>query len=132
MSAFALDPVYKDFAFTSGRMSLVTGATETAQRLEARLGMGKGSWFLDTQQGTPWFQAVLVKNPALPALTAMLRSIILGTQGVKAILSLPVAIDRANREVTWGPIVVQHDSGAIITGGRGVPFIVAQSQRVGQ
>lgn len=130
MSAFALDPTYKDFVFTSGRMTLVTGAAETAQKLESRLGMTKGSWFLDTQQGTPWFQAVLVRNPAIPALTAMLRSIILGVPGVKSILSLPVSFDKVNREVTWGPIVIEHDSGAKIVGGRGQPFIV-QNQGAG-
>lgn len=124
MSAFALDPVYNDFAFTSGRMSLVTGPAETAQKLNARLAMTKGSWFLDTQQGTPWFQALLVKNPSVPALTQILRSIILGTPGVKSIISMPVAYDPANRLITWGPIQIQHDSGAQITGGRGQPFIV--------
>lgn len=124
MSALALDPTYNDFAFTSGRLTLVTGAAETAQKLNARLQLVKGSWFLDTQQGTPWFQAMLVKNPVIPALTQILRSIILGTPGVKSIQSLPVAFDRATRVLTWGPVVIVHDSGAVITGGRGVPFIV--------
>ena len=128
MSAFALDPVYNDFVFTSGRMSLVTGAAELAQKLNARLEFVKGEWFLDTNQGTPWFQALLVKNPSIPALTQILRGIILSTPGAKAILSMPVAFDRANRVVTWGPMVIQHDSGAQIVGGRGQPFIVDTSR----
>lgn len=130
MSAFALDPTYKDFAFTSGNMTLVTGPAETAQELESRLGMPKGSWSLDTQQGTPWFQALLVKNPIVPVLTSILRGIILTTPGVKSIKSLPVSFDRANREINWGPAVIIHDSGAVIVGGRGQPFIV-QTQKVG-
>lgn len=129
MSAFALDPTYNDLAFTSGRLTLVTGAAELAQKLNARFGFAKGEWFLDKNQGTPWFQALLVKNPSVPALTQIIRNIITTTPGVKAILSLPVSFDQANRTVTWGPIVIQHDSGAVITGGRGQPFVV-DTQRV--
>lgn len=97
MSTFALDPVYNDFAFTKGRMSLVTGAAETAQKLNARFGFGLGSWFLDTQLGVPWVQAVLVANPNVLALTFMVQQIILGTPGVKSIVSLSAKFDKATR-----------------------------------
>lgn len=130
MSAFALDPTYNDFVFTSGRMSLVTGPQELAQKLNARFGFVKGEWFLDTNQGTPWFQALLVKNPSVPALTQIIRRIITSTPGVKSIISLPVSFDAANRIINWGPIQIQHDSGALIVGGRGAPFVV-DTKRVG-
>lgn len=128
MSALALDPVYNDFAFTSGRMTYVTGAAEVAQKLNARFGFTKGSWFLDTQQGTPWFQALLVANPNVPALTSIIRSIILGVQGVASITTLTVNFDRLNRLITWNAVIVD-DANTVIVGGRGQPFIV-QTQKV--
>jgi len=125
VSAFALDPVYKDFAFTSGRMSLVTGATECAQKLESRFAFGKGEWFLDQNQGMPWFQAILgLKNPSLPAIESLARKIINDTPGVKRIAALTIAFDKTLRKLSITNVRIEHDSGAVIVGGRGTGFYV--------
>lgn len=128
MSAFALDPLYNDFLFTGGRLSLLTGIQECAQKLNARFGFNRGEWFLDTQQGTPWTAAILgLKNPSLPALTNLARKIILATPGVLQVLTIQLAFDKANRKITFSNVQIKHNSGAIITGGPGTPFIVPLS-----
>lgn len=133
MSAFALDPVYGDFALSGGNTSLLkTGSVEEcAQELNARFNFGKGEWFLDLQQGFPWLQNVMVKNPDVRAIAQLFRSMILGTPGVKSVLQLPLSFDAARRKLTVGLIQIQHDSGAIITGGAGQPFIVQNNQQIG-
>lgn len=133
MSALALDPVYNDLQFTNGVLTLLaTGSVaECAQELNARFALGKGEWFLDLQQGTPWLQAVLgVKNPDKATISQIWRAVILGTPGVKQILALPIGFNAALRLVTVGTIQIQHDSAAVITGGAGKPFIVQNNQTV--
>lgn len=133
MSAFPLDPIYNDFVFVGGNITLLaTGSLqECAQELNARFGFGKGEWFLDIQQGFPWMQAVLVKGPDLRAIAQMFSSMILTTPGVKKVLALPLSFAASIRKLTVGLIQIQHDSGAIITGGAGQPFIVQNNQQIG-
>jgi hypothetical protein len=133
VSALALDPVYGDLMFTGGTLTLLAtnSVAECAQELNARFGMGKGEWFLDLNQGTPWMQAVLgVKNPDKATVSQVWRAVILLTPGVKAILALPISFVASTRTLTVGRIQIQHDSNAIITGGAGKPFIVQNNQVV--
>lgn len=130
MSQFLLDPVYNDLAFTNARLTLIgsaygTAAQECAQKLNERFNFGKGEWFLDQNQGFPWLQAVIgLKNPSLPAITNLVRGVILGTPGVKRILAMSSAFNRNARKLSLMNAQIVHDSNAIIVGGIGQPFIV--------
>ena len=122
MSTVTLD-ASNDWDVTGGLLSLTSGTAETVQRIAARLLLFKAEWFLDQRIGTPYFQAVLIKNPDLDAIRQMIRGIIAATQGVKSVLSVTMSLDRVHRRLTytWS---AKHDSGAVIVGGEGQPLIV--------
>ncbi len=114
-----------DIDITNGRMSLVTGAEEKRQKIENRLELGKGEWFLDTREGTPWLQSILgSKNPDLSIPGRVLRSVIVSVEGIvdATVLLDPLGPDRTLTG-TW---VAIDDEGTPITGGIGIPFIVPQ------
>ncbi len=126
MSALPLDPVFNDLSFVNGGMTLVSSNTiaETVQELNARFAMGKGEWFMDLQQGFPYLQAIMVKNPDVRVLAQIFRSMMLATPGVAKVVSLPISLNRSTRVLTWSA-QIQHATGSYIVGGYGQPFIVA-------
>lgn len=111
-----------DWDLTGGRVTLATGAQETKQRVEGRLELFKGEWFRDQRVGMPYYQIVLVKNPDLDAIRTLILGVVAGTQGVKSVDEVSLVWDRARRKLayTWR---ATHDSGAVIKGGEGAPFI---------
>lgn len=77
--------VNNDLIFTSDAQA--GGNNPVLQDVLQRLSMFLGEWFLDNTQGTPWFQQILVKNPSLSAIDAIIKNIILGTPGVAQLVS---------------------------------------------
>lgn len=67
-----------------------------AQAVWTRLRLWAGEWFLDTEEGTPYQQAMLGTNKQDTIEPAM-RERILETQGVTEIEELQVVIDPNNR-----------------------------------
>jgi hypothetical protein len=114
-----------DLAFTAGRLTLLRGADETAQRLRQKFLLVKGEWFLDTRIGVPYFALMGVKNPNLESIRRTFRSIILSEEAISEIESLTVDLNRATRELTFAFRAI-HNSGVAIVGGSGVPFVVEQ------
>lgn len=81
----------------SGQEVLRTAlADEVAQRLYVRFAFFKGEWFLDLNQGTPWYQWILRKRPGDNTIRAVLSQVILGTTGVASVpkLSYTITSDR--------------------------------------
>lgn len=122
MATIALD-TDGDWDITGGRLTLLTDAPECAQKLTARLRFFRGEWFLDLRQGVPYFEAMLVQNPDINAVRQIIWRIITETPGVKSLESLTLNWDKRTRKLQ---VLFQatHDSGAIIQGGRGAPFII--------
>lgn len=55
-----LSLVNGDIALDStGRLAVVTGAEALRQKLETRLRLYRGEWFLDTSSGVPYLQRIL-------------------------------------------------------------------------
>ena len=71
-----------DIVFESGSLQWVDGLDFIRQRLEIRLDIQKGEWFMDLRDGIPWREAVLVRNPNLSAITALFTERILSTPSV--------------------------------------------------
>lgn len=70
--------------YTIGVPFLINSPQCVAQAIDTRLKLWMGEWFLDNTEGTPWRQQILGKS-ANP--DAYVRSAILGTQGVVALLT---------------------------------------------
>ncbi len=72
-----------DIAVTNGRLHLVDGVTEKAQKIRNRFALFRGEWFLDLRAGTPWWERVFgIKNPDLRIAGRMLRDIVLSVTGI--------------------------------------------------
>jgi hypothetical protein len=123
VASIALDPTYGDWALVNGRLVIITGAVECAQKIAARLKFFKRAWFRDVRQGIPYWEAVFIKAPDINAISSFFRGVVLGVPGVKSVESMSVQFQRAQRVLNV-IFTAQHDSGAIIEGGPGKPFLV--------
>ena len=92
-----LDPLTGDIAFEDGDLVLIEGVDAVAQTLKQRLSFGLGEWFLSINEGVPYFQTILVKNPNIAAIEGLFRNTILSTPGVLELLSLDFDFDSRNR-----------------------------------
>lgn len=74
---------------------LVSGGEEVKQAVLHALKTFRGEWFLDVTLGVPWFQEILVKNPATAE--ALLKREILSVPGVLSLDSFVLRSDPATR-----------------------------------
>lgn len=118
-----------DLALTSGttpgRLTLIDGATEKAQKIENRLGLCKGEWFLNVLVGMPYFEAILAaKNPDLELVRRVYRRGIVSVEGIADVPELDVSLS-SDRKLSYAFRAID-DEGTPITGGTGAPFIVEE------
>jgi hypothetical protein len=78
-----------DLALVNGDLVLVDGLAAIAQDVSTRLQMFKGEWFLNTDDGIPYYEKILVKNPSIPDVIAILSKVILSTPGVNSLTQGP-------------------------------------------
>lgn len=94
-----------------------------AQKLTNRFLLFLGEWYLDTRIGLPFFQLIAVKNPDLRVLKQLFTKVVLSVPPIVAIEQLDVTLD--SRRQARLSLRARTDTGAIITGGEGNAFIVA-------
>lgn len=97
----------------SGRMHLVSGPDELVQKLEGFLNCNQGEWTLDETFFLPWTDQVLVKNPDLPAIEALIKAGITSRNGVERLVSYSQIFDPAARTLTIN-FVVLTSSGVLV------------------
>lgn len=68
-----------------------------AQNVMTRLALWRGSWFLDTTEGTPWLQDILGKHEAVESI---LRARILDTTGVTEIVDFESILNPDTRTIS--------------------------------
>ncbi len=89
-----------DLEITAFDLSLVgpDDLTEyTAQKLKIRLWFFLGEWFLDTAEGVPYFQEILVKNPKVPRIETILKARIIGSPNVTELISFATEFNNGAR-----------------------------------
>jgi ABC-type transporter Mla maintaining outer membrane lipid asymmetry permease subunit MlaE len=124
-AATAANPVVGDRELDSAGQAVYhsTLATEVAQRLFVRLLFFKGEWFLNLDEGTPYYQEILRKAPPARVVRAVFGGVILGTQGVSQLTKFAYSLSSARvltltfecrltdgtvfRAADFGPFVVQ-------------------------
>jgi len=124
MSAFAQTP-QGGLDISTGNLRVVKDVpTVTAAKLSNLFGFFKGEWFLDTRQGIPYVQYVLVKTPNLPLIASIFARVVNYCPGVAALLELSLNYDPRAR--TLAPkMKVAVNGGAVLVGGVGQAFIIA-------
>jgi hypothetical protein len=69
-----------------------TLAAETAQRIFVGLQFFLGEWFMDLNEGVPYYERLLTKGPSDRVVRAIFSSIIEGTEGVAKLTQFSYAI----------------------------------------
>jgi hypothetical protein len=77
-----LDPTTGDLDLAGGRVSLVRGADAVRQELELSLGIARGEWFLDLEEGLPYRDRILRKGADEAEVRGLLRRRALRVGGV--------------------------------------------------
>jgi hypothetical protein len=85
-----------DLDLTGGRLTL---EDDVAQRVQRRLRLIRGEWFLDLDAGVPWLTDILGRGVNIGLIRSVLRDAILGTEGVSALRDFVLDFDRDDRRL---------------------------------
>lgn len=101
-----------DLVVTGGDLVLVGELPAIVQDIRAALQSFRGDWFLDLDDGLPYFDTILVKSPQLDLVRAAFRDCLAAVPGVVSVLDLQLDFNPAARTlaVTW---VVQASTGVL-------------------
>lgn len=101
IAATALNPDPGDFQLSASgdEVVLTELRLEVAQRLWVAFNFFLGEWFLNLDEGTPWFQRILGKGvqDRDRVIRAVLGQVILTTEGVHAITKFSYEVDRQRK-----------------------------------
>lgn len=98
------------------RLARVSGNEQIAQRISTRLKLLSGEWFLDTGQGVPWFEQILVKNPNRAIVQGALKRAILQTPGVNELVSFHIDENSVTRKIVVYFAVTTNNGETFATG----------------
>ncbi|SHI61668.1 hypothetical protein SAMN02745671_01163 [Anaerovibrio lipolyticus DSM 3074] len=78
-------------------LMVIDNAERVAQQIVIQLRFFYGEWFLDTSDGVPYFEYVLVKNPNLNHVRQVIREAIEKVPEVSKINYIKLNFDKVNR-----------------------------------
>lgn len=96
----AVDPdniVEGDLHLESGQLHFWDGDEQRLQSMVTLLRFDLGEWFLNSAEGVPWFEQVLVHNPNMRAVREILRRVLLLTPGALEVTRLELTRNRVKR-----------------------------------
>lgn len=96
----ALSPSHDLYLGSRSSIAVVTDGEAVAQGVLTRLRLFLGEWFLDVNEGTPWYQDVLIDTPDIRVIEVDLKARILEDPRVLSLLSFDLEYDRATRGIT--------------------------------
>lgn len=96
----AMDTASGDLAIKDGDLLLVDNAERVAQQILITLRFWLGEWFLNTFDGVPYFEYILVKNPNESHIQQIFREKIMSVEGVSRVNSIDLTFDRINRRMS--------------------------------
>jgi hypothetical protein len=114
MSALKLDPASGDLDLTGGRLNLVTGPEEIAQKLRVRYRFFRGEFFADERVGIPYFDKIFIKNPSFSAIQAIYREATITCPGIVAVEEFTMVFDPPTRKLTIQQIRARLQSGEVL------------------
>ena len=95
----ALNIASNDLVIKNNDSILIDNAERVAQQVLITLRFWLGEWFLDTREGVPYLEYILVKNPNMSHIRQILTEKIQSVEGVKSIVSLDFDFRRVTREL---------------------------------
>lgn len=89
-----------DLVIQNGDLVLVHNDSAIRQAVQQNLQTFLGEWFLDTTQGVPWLQSILVQHPNLDVIQSVLQEAILSTPGILSLTAFNFSFDNGKRTLT--------------------------------
>lgn len=86
-----------DLIVKDGDLMLIDNAERVAQQILITLRFWYGEWFLNTTEGVPYLEYILVKNPNLAHVRQILTEAIESVPGVVSLDSMDFEYDRQGR-----------------------------------
>ena len=95
----AMDMATGDLVLRDGDILLIDNAERVAQQILITLRFWLGEWFLDTKDGIPYLEYVLVKSPNLLHIRQIFTEAMEKVDGVKRVEEMNLAFDVKNRSL---------------------------------
>jgi hypothetical protein len=118
------NPIEGDLEIQANDATYLDGQQAKAQHLRVRLRTFLAEWFLNTDEGLPYFQDILVKNPDIRRIEEVYRRAVLTTPGFVALDRFRIELDRANRTLSITDFEARTDEGLVIRSEDFLPFVV--------
>lgn len=96
----AMNIATNDLTLKNNDLMLIDNAERVAQQIQITLQFWLGEWFLDTSEGVPYLEHVLVKNPNENHIRQILTEKILSVEGVNSVTSMTLTLERIRRFLT--------------------------------
>ena len=98
MSDILLNPETNDVVFVNGTTTMTyENKLTVAQKLKIKLLTYQGEWFMDTTQGLPYFQTILVRGISKTTIDSLFQEAILSEPEVVEIVEFNSYIDPETR-----------------------------------
>ena len=88
-----------DLLLQNNDLMVIDNAERVAQQILITLRFWFAEWFLDTTQGLPYLEYILVKNPNVNHVRQILTEAILSVEGVQTIDDMILDFDARNRRL---------------------------------
>lgn len=95
----AMDMATGDLVLHDGDVLLIDNAERVAQQILITLRFWLGEWFLDTKDGIPYLEYVLVKSPNLLHIRQIFTETMEKVDGVKRVEEMNLTFDVKNRSL---------------------------------
>lgn len=86
-----------DLVVNNGDLLLIDAAERVAQQILITLRFWLGEWFLDTRDGVPYLEYILIKNPNENHIRQILTEKITSVDGVTAVTAMDLAMNSKQR-----------------------------------
>ena len=102
MTKIDIDTAHYDMSVEGGRIKRCTDSEAVAQNVRERLLTVQQEWFLDLDQGLPWFTTLTGRNVDESTLKGYISSSVMNTPGVKVITEVNIKAAANSREIGIG------------------------------
>lgn len=89
----------RDIFVTDYDLTLVAGAEEVAQKTGVYLRLFRGEWYIDENDGMPYYQDILTSAPKLSIVEAVFRAAILSREQIESLSSFELTYDNSLRKL---------------------------------
>lgn len=99
MYDIAADINTSDIVLQNGDIMMIDDAARVAQQILITLRFWLGEWFLNTTEGTPYLEYILVKQPNMAHIRQILTEQIQSVEGVKSVTDMTLTFDQRERHL---------------------------------